>query len=523
MNIKLVMKKKTFIIAAACLAMLAACDLDQVPENQVTFKNAFQSENEVNATTSSILYFENIYLGENDAFSWAGVKVDTLAYNNEVREWNPRSVSDLNGMWSGLYNIIYEANLLVDNIGQANLDADREAFHVGQAQFALGISYLFLAQRYGDCVITNNSSDVVMYGRSPQIEVLNKAEECALQAYNILPTFDKLRGLNNAIITSKQYASKGSAAALLAHIYAWRGSMIELYGLSGDAQEDYRKSVEFSSKIIDGEAGNYSLCDSPDELCKKLSNPDEANPEAIFTLTFDKARSEYSQTPCTPATNFLSWPVKETSTIGDLPYDTPCQLFHSTIDKMYPDPNDARRDAFFYDADEVHEVDGIDYAIFYKFRNCIYTPNEWSQYGKDFRSVNCDYVYWRLADIILLRAECEAKLGQTAQATTDLNAIRSRAGAAAYPSEYDDNDLKKAIFKEREKEMIGENDARFFDVIRNGYIKEELKGKLPVLTDNDIKNGALFMPVPSNAYSDKEGKITNTKIRQTTYWLPYIR
>lgn len=100
-------------------------------------------------------------------------------------------------------------------------------------------------------------------------------------------------------------------------------------------------------------------------------------------------------------------------------------------------------------------------------------------------------MYWRLADIILLRAECYNKLGQTDHAIADLNTIRNRAGAEAYPSIYDDGDLKKAIFKEREKELFGENDERYYDIIRNNYILEELHGKFQTLTANDIQNGAL--------------------------------
>lgn len=57
------MKKKLFI-AAICAAGLVSCDLEQIPENQVTFNNAFKSENELNATTSSILFFENAFLGK---------------------------------------------------------------------------------------------------------------------------------------------------------------------------------------------------------------------------------------------------------------------------------------------------------------------------------------------------------------------------------------------------------------------------------------------------------------------------
>lgn len=67
--------KKQLLIATICVAGLVSCDLDQVPENQVTYNNAFKSENELNATTSSILYFENIYIGKNDPFIAARAKL----------------------------------------------------------------------------------------------------------------------------------------------------------------------------------------------------------------------------------------------------------------------------------------------------------------------------------------------------------------------------------------------------------------------------------------------------------------
>ena len=47
--------KKQIFIAVIGMTGLASCNLDQVPENQVTIDNAFKSENELNATTSSIL------------------------------------------------------------------------------------------------------------------------------------------------------------------------------------------------------------------------------------------------------------------------------------------------------------------------------------------------------------------------------------------------------------------------------------------------------------------------------------
>ena len=88
-----------------------------------------------------------------------------------------------------------------------------------------------MAQRYGEAIITDNSSEIKPYSLSSQSDVLNAAIEHAKKALDILPTWDKLTDLNGVSITNRQTASKGTAAALLAQIYAWKGSVTELYKL----------------------------------------------------------------------------------------------------------------------------------------------------------------------------------------------------------------------------------------------------------------------------------------------------
>lgn len=167
-------------------------------------------------------------------------------------------------------------------------------------------------------------------------------------------------------------------------------------------------------------------------------------------------------------------------------------------------------------------MDNHDYALLYKFRKSVYDADQYAPSGKSFRSLNADYVYWRLADIYLLRAECNAKLGNKSQAIADLNIIRSRAQAPLFGASTETDDLAKVIFREREKEFIGETDTRYFDIIRNNYISTELQGKFRMLTRQDIINGALVLPVPQSAMKEKDGKVINTVIRQKAYWLPFM-
>ena len=512
-----------YFISCLALSLLAtACNLDYTSTNAINYSNAFNRESELNATTVSIHFYLNNCLESSSILTQVGLIADETTSSDELREWNPRTVIGGNYDWKPLYNVIYEANLLLENIGRTQgLTDERRAYHVGQAQFALGFAYFTLSRAFGLAVIPESTSAIRQYPLSSMLQVIDKAIYHAEQAYSVLPTYDKLRNLSGAAVSSKQFASKGNSAALLAHLYAWKGSMIELYGLSGaSAQEAYRKSVDYASVLINGQAGNYSLLSSPEELCKRLSDPAADNPEEIFSLVYDKTRSNNSVSHNEVAALYCTWPVDKTLSLGDIT-NAPFRLLASTVRSLYPDAGDTRRTAFFYEADQTHEVAGKDYAIPYKFRNAIFVNDASSSSGLSFVSIDANYVYWRLADIYLLRAECYAKLGETGSATSDLNRIRQRAGATDYPAP-GESDLKEAIFHEREREFLLENDSRYYDILRNGYQTTKLQGKFQQLTATDIAGGALNLPVPSAAFQDKTGKIINGSILQRKYWVSYF-
>ena len=516
--------KQQFIpyICSAFLGLgLVSCDLDFTPENAITYSNAFTSESELNTTTSTIHYYFNSVMDAVHPITRIGLLADETQFDQQLREGNPRTILDGAPDWVGVYKMIFESNLLLENIGSTKgLTQDRYNYHAGQAHFALGFGYFLLARAYGQAVIPTDAKELRVYNLSSQQDVIDAAIRHAEQAYNILPEFSKLRNITGATITSKQYGSKGSAAALLAHLYAWKGSVAELYGYSNiDAKAAYEKSVEYATHLIKGEVGNYSLVENPEALCQLLSNSSANNPEEIFSIAYDKGRDNEAITKNTVATFFVTWPVNELKLEGDLA-QADYRLHRSTVNKLYPDAGDLRRTAFFYKQDEAHMAGGTDYAVPYKFRKAIYNIDQSSEAGKSFLSLDANYVYWRLADIYLLRAECLNKLGRTAEAMADLNVIRARAGAAAYPAN-GESDLKRAIFHEREREFVMENDTRYYDILRNGYIKADLPGKWRTLTQQDIADGALNLPVPYGAQRDKDGKVINGLILQRPYWHRY--
>lgn len=501
---------------------LVGCNLDTPPENQLTQSNAFLTERDLNTTTTALHAIMNNVIADSGLpiFIDAGEITSEISHGETIKDWNPKSVLSGDVDWKGLYDLAFTAHILLDNIHKtAGLSQERAAYHRGQAYFSLGYAYLCLVQRYGDCVLLENSTRLDAYPLTPQLVVLGKAIEYAEEAFNLLPPHAALKDYAGLPLTAKQFASKGSAAALLAHLYAWRGSVIDNYRLSGEpSAESYRRSAEYATKLIDGQVGGYQLCASPEELCQRLSSPTQDNPEVIFSIIFDRSRGGgVSESPL-PMRGYVSYPVDKTKSLGDLAESAAYRIYKSRVDELYPEATDARRTAYFYEIDQEHLVNGENYALPYKWRNALYEGNSTDEFGESLRSIDADFVIWRLADIYLLRAECYAKLGQDAEAVRDLNVIRARAEVGAYP-QAGESDLRLAIFRERERELFAEG-CRYWDVLRAGLWTTELQGKFRTLSEADVLGGALHLPKPESAYK-RNGITVNTRIRESNYWSRY--
>lgn len=83
-----------------------------------------------------------------------------------------------------------------------------------------------------------------------------------------------------------------------------------------------------------------------------------------------------------------------------------------------------------------------------------------------------DIILMRYADVLLLRAEANAALGNTDAANADLSEIRTRAGLPQ--AKFSGEALTKEIRKQRMIELIGEN-SRFYDLVRWGVVGEQLQ------------------------------------------------
>lgn len=485
-----------------------SCDsvLDLEPKNGVTFEHYFSSEQDLEALVTQMHGNLRTALATVTYQDYMGMKIDFIKRKSsisKIRELNAEYLLalDKQQQWKAYYNTLAIVDLFFDNYRKATgVAPERVRFYRGQADFVKAVSYYYLARMWGDAVITKGSNYTGKYGRSSAETVLDTAINAALRAYDLLPKYSNLKNSNNKALTSKQYGCKGSVAALLAHLYAWKGSVLR-------RSEDLQEAEKWASKLIDekyqNEVGVYILADNAEEVCTDVMR--RKSKESIFELEINY--KDVSNYPVfLPAYYMVGAPVKkneEREAIKDKEYG----IEITTVEKMFP-VGDERRASYFYRLDDA-EWRETGLAYLYKWR---YTRYGSSVSGESwFKGMDVNRVIFRLADIYLLRAECRVKLNDPAGAEADLNVIRKRAKAEAWPAGNDSGDLQYDIFKEREKELLYEG-QRYYDVVRNGYWNTELEGEFKTLSEDNVKDGALYLPVPQTAF------LQNDLMIQNTYW-----
>lgn len=232
-----------------------------------------------------------------------------------------------------------------------------------------------------------------------------------------------------------------------------------------------------------------------------LGNSDEG----IFELDFRRDNNEYSNRgDCWPGCA-QRYPVEPLATPSTR--RTIVRFNNERVEEWY-EVHDHRRDEYFYEFELMKDNSSNQGAAYINKFRAVIVSQSGSNIGEAIGYENNEILI-RLANIILLRAELKERTGDYNGAITNLNAIRNRANASLFTS----GDLKEAIAAERDKELLLEGlSIRYFDIVRNGTYREKLQGKFKTLSEQDVKDGALFIPVGEGAFTN------NTKMTQTPYW-----
>lgn len=500
------MKKIIYTLLVLPFFMLGiSCDdfLTEEPENSVTNGNFWKTEQDAESAIYGLhRLFRTTFGSINYVYRDRGFPFDFMnpsiwgASSNGTPVWTNSSAQLT---WEGEYEVIAQCNLLIDNLQKVDMPVERYNFYLGQALCIRAYVYFYILKTWGDAPLIKESVDIGEKARTPWQELADFAIADLLRAKAMLPAAVELVGADGQPITSKQIPSKGTAWATLAHLYAWKASLNEEPELNKLALQ------ACDSVIADG---SYRLADNVEDVCEKVIRGN--SPEGIFELDYQNiSEDDLKPSGSYAAGGFQKWPVEPLTTSSTR--RSLLRLNNSTAMAMFPDRSDERRQEYFYQLDEMaQEPVSITQGAAYirKWRGVI-TYTDGSDAGR-IKAYEDNEILFRLADIILLRAELKELTGDTQGAIEDLNSIRDRAKAHTYTT--DEGELKKVIALEREKELFLEYGVRYYDIVRNGTFREKLRGKYKTLTDQDVKDGALYLPVGSKAFND------NTLMKQTPYW-----
>jgi hypothetical protein len=329
--------------------------------------------------------------------------------------------------WTQIYNAILKANIVlqkVPGVSDANIDKNnRRAQMLGEAAFLRAYHYYNLVKMFGGVpIITEPVKSLdpteTHMPRATEAEVYDQIiADLEFALDNRLPdTYGDDASVNKARVT------KGAAYALLAKVYAQK------------SDRDYNKVLEYCNLVINSPAG-YALLPDFNHL---FDGAHYNNSESIMEVQF-VGGTEGNWGPgllLPPSITGDSWRK----------FVTPSK----DLVKAFDDEGDVvRKNAsiLFEDAPWVDEFWSL------SVNGSVPFAFKWKTTSNG-ASTNRQYLF-RLADIILLKAEALNDLGQTGNAAMEVNKIRHRAGLDDTPAATQ-AEMLLTIEKERRLELVQE-------------------------------------------------------------------
>ncbi|HWJ27992.1 MAG TPA: RagB/SusD family nutrient uptake outer membrane protein [Flavisolibacter sp.] len=384
--------------------------------------------------------------------------------------------------WSRFYKLIAQANLILERVPQMptslfNNDEKIKNSYIAEALFMRAYVYFYITRVWGDPVYisrTYNSSD---YGNIEP--VARTAEATVLDS--CISDLKKAAGMmdySHGDPTRAIRANKGSANALMAHIYAWK--------------HDYVNAHLACQEVINN--GGYSL--EPAASYKNIW-AGQSSSESIFELAM-----QFNENGNEENFDFFQTFLKDNYIDNRL---SNCWVASKDyIEYLYDQQNDIR---FQNILTHVNASGGDKEGyLMLKYTGFKYkTPaTEAGPY------INNNLVLFRLADIYLLDAEALA-MQDNASAVTPLNIVKQRAGLDPYSGPLDKVSLCNEILEERGRELIGEGQW-FYDMIRTEPVTHALEDWLGYPSDRVAQKG-YYWPIDMSALFKTDPLLT-----QNPWW-----
>lgn len=494
--------KKLFALLTGGLLSLSACT-DLTPElySDLTTSNAYTTEMDIDAALVGVYADLGPYPGDGWLY-YCGYFVMLTDYTTDMgystAAGDPTKHSNFtydassiyfSNNWRTMFEVISNANVLLDKIENVEMDATKKVQVIAQAKFCRALAYRDATDGWGPVPLVTTFVDDPISMRDMPLTPVSEidaflVEELKYCIDNLPEKWTAEQGLSRA--------TKGAAATLLGKIYM--------------RAHNYTEAKKYIDMVLDmRDRGIYQL--NPD-FRNVWSESNKQDMGSIFCLLH-----ESSQNGGEIALHF--GPSDHPTVQNRWQYYAVSLEFWRKYDN-----EDPRKQFFYYNYTGASPRDeSTDYGFYYMMPDkgqttppadtvkllqnvatMKYTYEMVSESYYDGRTISI----FRLADVILCKAEIENELNGPQAALPYLNEIRHRAGAPEYgvhprfPVPGSKEAMAQAILDERGFELVFEFQRRP-DLLRFGKYEETCNAYLQErgLTPRVTSSLRLF-PYPLN-------------------------
>lgn len=480
--------KKIFLAAVSIIMAGALCScsdfLDKSPKNTVDPSATVDDDVAVamanacyRTLQSSNMYNQRLWtldIVAGNSIVGAGGGDDGL---ETVQASNFTTQSD-NGMalymWRSPWVGIGQCNILIQALeGKDLAPGSIQARSLGEALFLRAHYYYVLVRLYGGVPLRLkpfNPGESTDIARASADDVYKQIIADTEKAATLLPAKSEYSD------DELGRATKDAAYTMLADIYLT---------LAPDHNEYYSNVVTLCDQVA---ALGYDLtqCNYEDNFDATINN----GKESIFEVQYS-GNTEYDFWGNNPQSSWLSTfmgPRNSDFVAGSYGWNQPTEEFMSQYEE-----GDKRKDlTVLYEG--CPDFDGKAYKSSYSITG--YNVRKFlvpKSVSPEYNTCPANFVVYRYADVLLMKAEALNELGQTSAAAEPLNIVRRRAGLPAV-SGLSQADMREKIIHERRIELAFEG-HRWFDMIRINH-GEYAISFLKSIGKSRVTKDRLLFPIP---------------------------
>ena len=378
-------------------------------------------------------------------------------------------------MWRSPWVGIGQCNIVLNSLpGAAEVSEAVRGRCMGEAYFLRAHYYFLLVRLYGGVPLRlapYNPGESTAIARSTREETYAQILSDCQQAIDLLPAKADYDSENVG------RACREAALAMMAEIKLT---------LAPEEPSYYQDVVDLCDEIA---SMGYDLtaCNFADNFDATLNN----GTESLFEVQYS-GNTEYDFWGNNPQSSWLSTfmgPRNSDFVAGSYGWNLPTQEFMDQWEE-----GDLRKDlTVFYEG--CPDFDGKAYRASYS--NTGYNVRKFlvtKAVSPEYNTNPANFVVYRYADVLLMKAEALNEMGQTAEAAAPLNIVRARAGLPAV-SGLSQGQMRERIIHERRMELAFEG-HRWFDLIRLGGDGQYAIDFLRSIGKTNVTRDRLLFPIP---------------------------